>query len=95
LVEKASSPTKLAELMALGIPCLTNRGVGDVDEIMSRNPQGVLIDGWNSADYATAIEKMLKLPPNGRSQSRQMACAIFSLENGIAAYESIYEKITH
>ena len=81
--------------MALGIPCLTNRGVGDVDEIMSRNPQGVLIDGWNSADYAAAIEKMLKLPPNGRSQSRQMACEMFSLENGIAAYESIYEKITH
>lgn len=91
--KKASSPTKLAELMALGIPCLTNRGVGDVDEIMSRNPQGVLIDGWNSADYAAAIEKMLKLPPDGRSQSRQMACEMFSLENGVAAYNIVYERV--
>ena len=68
-------------------------GVGDVDDIMSRNPQGVLIDGWNSADYAAAIEKMLKLPPDGRSQSRQMACKMFSLENGVAAYDIVYERV--
>jgi len=29
--KKASSPTKLAELMGLGIPVFSNSGVGDVD----------------------------------------------------------------
>ncbi|MEQ9209860.1 MAG: hypothetical protein RLN96_08475, partial [Pseudomonadales bacterium] len=32
--KKASAPTKLGEFLARGIPCLTNAGVGDVDEIL-------------------------------------------------------------
>lgn len=92
--KKASSPTKLAELMSLGIPCLTNKGVGDVDEIIRNNPLGVLIDGWSSADYRNAIEKMLKLPIDSKPQSRQLACDRFSLDRGVASYLSIYEKVT-
>ncbi len=91
--KKASSPTKLAELMALGIPCLTNSGVGDVDDIIRKNPIGVLIEGWSKNDYRLAIEKMLKLPPEGKAVARQQACRQFSLQNGVNAYEKVYEKL--
>lgn len=93
--KKASSPTKLAELMSLGIPCLTNKGVGDVDAIIEKNPLGVLIDGWTANDYHNAIEKMLKLPTESRQQSRQQACEQFSLASGVDAYYSVYERITN
>ncbi len=92
--KKASSPTKLAELMSLGIPCLTNRGVGDVDAIMEENPIGILIDGWTASDYDTAISKLLTLPAEGREIARQQACDKFSLETGVLAYKQIYERLT-
>ncbi|MBO7593831.1 MAG: glycosyltransferase [Salinivirgaceae bacterium] len=92
--KKASSPTKLAELMALGIACVTNKGVGDVDGIIESNPLGVLVNGWTRNDYAEAIRKMLELPAD-REASRQLACEMFSLEKGAAAYDSIYKTITH
>lgn len=93
--KKASSPTKLAELMSLGIPCLTNKGVGDVDAIIDKNPLGVLIDGWTANDYRIAIEKMLKLPTDSRQLSRQQASEQFSLASGVDAYRSVYERITN
>ena len=92
--KKASSPTKLAELMALGIACVTNKGVGDVDGIIESNPLGVLVNGWTQADYAEAIRKMLELPAD-REASRRLACEMFSLEKGTAAFDSIYKTITH
>ena len=92
--KKASSPTKLAELMALGIACVTNKGVGDVDGIIESNPLGVLVKGWTRNDYAEAIRKMLELPAD-REASRRLACEMFSLEKGAAAYDSIYKTITH
>ena len=92
--KKASSPTKLAELMALGIACVTNKGVGDVDGIIESNPLGVLVNGWTRNDYAEAIRKMLELPAD-REASRRLACEMFSLEKGAAAYDSIYKTITH
>lgn len=92
--KKASSPTKLAELMSLGIPCLTNKGVGDVDAIMEENPIGILIDGWTASDYDTAIAKLLTLPADGRKIARQQACDKFSLETGVLAYKLIYERLT-
>ena len=92
--KKASSPTKLAELMALGIACVTNKGVGDVDGIIEGNPLGVLVNGWTRNDYAEAIRKMLELPAD-REASRRLACEMFSLENGVNAYNTIYESITN
>ncbi|MBO7146062.1 MAG: glycosyltransferase [Salinivirgaceae bacterium] len=92
--KKASSPTKLAELMALGIACVTNKGVGDVDGIIENNPLGVLVNGWTRNDYAEAIRKMLELPAD-REASRRLACEMFSLDKGAAAYDSIYKTITH
>jgi len=91
--KKASSPTKLAELMALGIPCITNSGVGDVDDIIRQNPIGILIDGWNKNDYKMAIEKMLKLPTDAKTIARQQACDQFALGNGVAAYKAVYERV--
>lgn len=88
--KKASSPTKLAELMGMGIPVFANKGVGDVDRVIEQNPAGFLIDGFTSDDYQKAINEFLKMEIPDRLAAREIACENFSLEKGISTFETIY-----
>jgi len=45
--KKGSSPTKLAEMLACGIPIITNTGIGDVDELIENTNCGILISDFN------------------------------------------------
>ncbi len=91
--KKASSPTKLAELMALGIPCVANSGVGDVDDIIRQDPTGILVKSQTADDYRQAIAKMLTLPTSNKEAARQLACKLFALTGGIDSYKTIYDKL--
>ncbi len=90
--KKASSPTKLAELMGMGVPVFANKGVGDVDEVIQQNPIGFLIDGFTVEDYEAAINRFLDSELSDKSASREIACENFSLEKGISTFETIYNS---
>ncbi|MFM9903060.1 MAG: glycosyltransferase [Pyrinomonadaceae bacterium] len=51
----SSSPTKIAEYLACGVPIITNRGVGDVAELIEKNGVGVVIDRFDPESYTTAL----------------------------------------
>lgn len=91
--KKASSPTKLAELMALGIPCITNSGVGDVDAIIKQNPLGILINEWTDVAYKTAIDSLVLLDLTQRERVRMYADDAFSLRSGVESYNTIYNSL--
>ncbi len=91
--KKASSPTKLAELMGMGIPTITNRGVGDVDTVMEQNPSGYLINSWDTNSYEEIIAKMLGNTTDNRQATRELANNEFSLIGGINKYAAVYERI--
>lgn len=90
--KKASSPTKMAEIMGMGIPLICNSNVGDVDTIINNTNAGVLINKFTEKEYLTAIEKMDKLNTSPE-QIRQAAIKYFSLEKGVTKYAGIYKKI--
>ena len=46
--KSASSPTKMGELLSMGIPIITNTGIGDVDAIIKETRCGVLINEFNN-----------------------------------------------
>ena len=46
--KKASSPTKMGEIMNMGIPIICNAGVGDVDSIMNQSMPEYLINEFTS-----------------------------------------------
>ncbi|MGE4287463.1 MAG: glycosyltransferase [Salinivirgaceae bacterium] len=91
--KKASSPTKLAELMGLGIPIIANSGVGDVESIILQNPLGILIHEFNSPAYGFALKELEQLHTTEKHKTRQLACEYFSLDRGIAIFDSIYQKL--
>lgn len=91
--KKASSPTKMGELMSMGIPLICNSGVGDVEQILLEGANGLLIDRFDEAAYQTAIEKLDEIISMDSRQ--EMACAekYYSLENGVESYDLLYKKV--
>jgi glycosyltransferase involved in cell wall biosynthesis len=89
------APTKLAEYLGCGIPVLVNRGIGDVAEIVTGHQVGVVLDGFEEADLRAGVERMLALlaDPDLPRRCRSAAEAIFSLDRGVAAYDSVYRSM--
>jgi len=85
----ASSPTKLAEVMSMGIPVITNKGVGDVDEIV--NKTGVLVSSFTDEEFDKTIATIPQLLTISPDFIRQKAIELFSLERGIRSYQEVYE----
>ncbi len=92
--KKGSSPTKLAELLACGVPVITNTGIGDVDEIISANNCGILISEFSKKSYAVAIDEIVKFEKISQKDFRRVAIDNFSLEKGISSYAKIYSYLS-
>lgn len=88
----ASAPTKLAEYLGCGVPCLGNIGVGDMEEILEGEHTGVALDAMTPEACARGVERMFALlkDPDLADRCRRVAVERFSLERGVAAYNRIY-----
>lgn len=56
--KQASSPTKNAEYLACGLPIIANDGVGDMTAQIIEDRTGVIIETFDDASYAEALEKI-------------------------------------
>lgn len=91
--KKASSPTKMGELLGLGIPLIANSGVGDVAEIIETTGSGILIKDFNKICYLEAIEKIAELLNLPAEKFRSAGLSYFSLQKGIETYDAVYRKV--
>ena len=92
--KKASSPTKMAELLGMGIPLICNSGVGDTDEIVRKEEVGIVIDEFNNDAYKIAVEAFQDLVLIPQKHLRNVAEKHFSLEEGVKRYDAIYKRVT-
>ena len=90
----ASSPTKHAELMGLGIPVIANSGIGDTDKIIQETYSGDLIDLVSIDRFNNLSTKIDKLLMIDKQSIREAGQKIFDLEVGVAAYKGIYLKFS-
>lgn len=89
----ASSPVKLAEYLALGLPTVVNRGIGDVGALIAST--GAVVDAGqlSDAELARAAERLVSLPPEAAAEARRLAEARFSLDEAVARYRRVYERL--
>jgi glycosyltransferase involved in cell wall biosynthesis len=92
--KKASSPTKLGELMAMGIPVVCNADVGDVEEIVEKYHAGIVLNDLTDYSFDSTIDKILK---NNEwfdaALMRNGAVEYYDLEKGVIKYDQIYKNI--
>ena len=88
--KRASSPTKMGELMGMGIPLICNGNVGDVDEMINNTSAGIIVNSFNDKEYERVINEMEKLFLVSPGKIRQGAENYFSLKTGVEKYNQVY-----
>jgi len=91
--KQSSSPTKHGEIMAMGIPLITNSGVGDVEKIVEEYHSGIIIHDFNEQEYTTAAAKIAAGPQYDTAGIRKGAESFYSLTSAIEKYNRIYANI--
>lgn len=94
--KQASSPTKLAEYLACGVPVIGTAGIGDLDALFARACVGVILRGFTRADYVAALQAVdeLRDGPNVRAHCRQVAVNEFDLARvGGVRYRRLYQRL--
>ena len=89
----ASSPTKLAEAFACGVPAICNPGIGDVDEQLESLHAGALIELGLSSDPDAVKEAIERSLPLGGQQLRERTKRQLDLGQAVAAYREVYADL--
>lgn len=94
--KQASAPTKLAELLGCGIPCLGNAGIGDMANILEGERVGVALKSFDEITLNAGLLDLLELVADSGISARCIATAEkhFSLDKGVCRYANIYEQLS-
>lgn len=92
---QATCPTKVSEYLAMGLPVVVNKEVGDVEEVIDANGVGAVLSEFSTEAYTQALDKLQELwaDPMLSSRCRQVAESYFSLQLGVARYWAIYQRL--
>ena len=91
--KQSSSPTKHGEIMAMGIPVITNSGVGDVAEIVKKYNSGMVLKGLNEKEFSKASDLISGNCLIDKSLARKGAKEVYELNSAIKKYKTIYDQI--
>jgi glycosyltransferase involved in cell wall biosynthesis len=92
----SSSPTKIAEYLASGLPVICNTGVGDLDELIETDRVGVLISEFTPEAYERALAELATLREDENLPERCRASALrrFDLAAvGGTGYRRLYRRM--
>lgn len=91
----ASAPTKLAEYLGCGVPCLGNTGVGDMERMLEDEGGGVALRAFTPEAREEAVSSLLSLCDDPATPARCRAVALrhFSVEEGAARYRAIWQDL--
>lgn len=93
LSKLGSSPTRMGEVLGMGIPVIANEGVGDMGAIVRKFGIGVLLNTPDKADEAYRQMIELRRDPDPPARCRAAAETVFSLARGVAQYRDLYRRI--
>tara|TARA_Y100000991_G_scaffold215587_1_gene206663 strand:- start:2868 stop:3734 length:867 start_codon:yes stop_codon:yes gene_type:complete len=90
--KKASSPTKMGEIMNLGVPIICNTGIGDVDEIMKKCMPDLIVRSFSNEEYNRVLNNFFRIKYNSDNIIKTSK-DYYSLSSGILKYKEIYQQL--
>ncbi|NJL14242.1 MAG: glycosyltransferase family 4 protein [Microscillaceae bacterium] len=90
--KKASSATKMGEILAMGLPVITNV-IGDHRHLFAQYELGILLEEMTEVVFDQALQQWDRLAHIDPDALRTAAKAYFSLEKGVAAYKEVYRQV--
>jgi glycosyltransferase involved in cell wall biosynthesis len=94
--KQASSPTKIAEYLACGVPVVATVGTGDLDTQLTGAGVGVLVPRLDEVGYRQAADELRDLlrQPGLAGRCRAAAETLFDLETvGAVRYVRLYDRL--
>ncbi len=92
--KKASSATKMGEIMAMGVPVITNSGWGDVEEILGGDLSGLILNDFTDESFKNATAWLQSITKH-ESKKHFNTLEYLSLDSGIVLYEKIYNSLIY
>jgi len=92
----SSSPTKIGEYLAAGLPVVSTAGIGDVDALLRDNRIGTLVEDLSIAGYETTVKALRELRKDPSLRQRCIDVARRNLamrEVGIRRYDALYCRL--
>lgn len=92
----SSSPTKIGEYLAAGLPVVSTAGIGDVDALLRDNRVGALVEDLSSPGYEATVAALRELREDPEIRR---GCAATARENlslrevGIPRYDALYRRL--
>lgn len=90
----SSSPTKIAEAFAAGVPVIGNTGIGDTEEIISVVKGGLTIPDFSYKSIKKAYSNLDNVAKLGGKNLRQRSKSILSLKLANSLYSDVYKNIS-
>lgn len=88
----SSSPTKHGEIMAMGIPVITNAGVGDVKEIVTKYEAGIVLEDFSEQAIEAAVNEIASGKKFDAANIRRGAEEFYSLDKAVQIYKDVYSS---
>jgi glycosyltransferase involved in cell wall biosynthesis len=88
----ASSPTKHAELMGMGLPVICN-DIGDTGNIINETATGIVVNKFDKFSLEEAVNKIGALNNIDKEHIRNCAENYFDLKTGVQKYLDLYHSL--
>ena len=91
----ATSPVKVSEYLACGLPVIVNAGVGDSDTFVESQTVGAVVKDFNEREYKQTLVAIENLFAGDiRERARTAAESFFDVRRtGLERYARLYEKV--
>ncbi len=84
------SPTKLGEYWATGLPVISFKGIGDLEELYNKYESGGVLLSPDLSKIDSEIKSLQFVP---KEQLRQSAKLYFDVNRGVSFYKNVYELL--
>lgn len=89
---RGCSPTKIGEMLAMGLPVVANVGVGDVCEVLASTAGGALVHSFDRSTFEAAIVQIRSLVIDA-AERRRRAFRIYNVQLAVAEYDVLYQHV--